>query len=124
MWHPDSSPASKSVVAMAWVHGLGMLLADVAAVVGIIVEKPAIYAVIALVLGSPTTNDLPFPGATASPEKELVMEDEQLKLPPARSLFNEIALLYDNISDLIEAQKETNRKLDALLANRQNPIVP
>jgi len=33
-------------------------------------------------------------------------------------------LLYDNISDLIEAQKETNRKLDALLANRQNPIVP
>lgn len=51
MWQPDSYPASKSVVAMAWVHGLGMLLAGVAAVVGIIVEKPAIYAVIALVLG-------------------------------------------------------------------------
>jgi hypothetical protein len=36
---------------MAWVHGLGLLLAVVAAVVGIIVEKPAIYAVIALVVG-------------------------------------------------------------------------
>jgi hypothetical protein len=47
------------------------------------------------------------------------MEDEQLKLPPARSLINEIALLYDNISDLIEVQKETNRKLDALLAERR-----
>jgi len=50
MWHPDSYPAAKSVVTMAWVHGLGMLLADAAAVVGIIVEKPSIYAVIALVL--------------------------------------------------------------------------
>jgi hypothetical protein len=51
MWHPDSYPASRTVVAMAQVHSLGMLLAGVAAVVGIIVEKPAIYAVIALVLG-------------------------------------------------------------------------
>jgi hypothetical protein len=51
-------------------------------------------------------------------------EDEQLQLPPARSLFNEISLLYDNIGELIEAQRETNRKLDALLANRQNPIEP
>ncbi len=51
MWHPDSNPASESVVAMARVHGLGMLLADATAVVGIIVEKPPIYAIIALVLG-------------------------------------------------------------------------
>lgn len=51
MWHPDSYPASRNVVAMAWVHGLGLLLAAVAAVVGIVVEKPAVYAVIALMLG-------------------------------------------------------------------------
>jgi len=51
MWHPDSYPTSKSVVAMARAHGLGMLLADATAVVGIVVEKPPIYAVIALALG-------------------------------------------------------------------------
>jgi hypothetical protein len=51
LWHPDSYPASKSVVAMARVHSFGMLLADATAVVGIIVEKPPIYAIIALVLG-------------------------------------------------------------------------
>lgn len=51
MWHPDSYPASESVVAMARVHVLGMLLADAAAVVGIIVERPPIYAVAALALG-------------------------------------------------------------------------
>jgi hypothetical protein len=51
MWHPGSYPTTRSVVAMARVHTLGMLLADAAAVVGIVVERPPIYAVIALVLG-------------------------------------------------------------------------
>jgi hypothetical protein len=46
-----NEPASESVVAMARVHALGMLLADAAAVVGIIVERLPIYAVIASVLG-------------------------------------------------------------------------
>jgi hypothetical protein len=51
IWHPDSNPASKSVVAMAWVHGLGMLLAGAAAVAGISVERPPVYAVLALLVG-------------------------------------------------------------------------
>jgi hypothetical protein len=36
---------------MGRVHVLGMLLADAAAVAGIVGEKPPIYAVIALMLG-------------------------------------------------------------------------
>ncbi len=44
------------------------------------------------------------------------MEEEQLKLPPTKSLINEIALLHDQIMDLVEEQRETNRKLEALLA--------
>jgi hypothetical protein len=51
MWHADSYPAPKSVVVMAWVHCLGILVAVIAAVMGIIVEKPSVYAVIALALG-------------------------------------------------------------------------
>jgi len=51
MWHPDSYPASTSVVVMARAHVLCMVLADAAAVVGIIVERPPIYAAIAFVLG-------------------------------------------------------------------------
>lgn len=47
------------------------------------------------------------------------MDEEQLRLPPARSLFNEIALLNDSISDLIELQRDTNSKLAALLSSRQ-----
>lgn len=46
------------------------------------------------------------------------MEDEQLKLPPARSLVNEIMLLHDQIVDLVEAQRSMNSKLDALLSRQ------
>ncbi len=52
------------------------------------------------------------------------MEEEQLKLPPARSLVNEIRLLHDQVMDLVEEQRETNRRLDALLESKQKPIVP
>ena len=31
--------------------------------------------------------------------------------PPARSLINEIAFLHDQVMDLVEEQRETNRKL-------------
>jgi hypothetical protein len=51
MWHPDSNPTPHSVVALGWVHILGMVLAVAAAVVGIRWERPPIYAVIALLLG-------------------------------------------------------------------------
>jgi hypothetical protein len=51
MWHPDSSPTPDSVVALGWVHILGMTLAIAAAVVGIKLERPQIYAVTALLLG-------------------------------------------------------------------------
>jgi hypothetical protein len=51
------------------------------------------------------------------------MNEEQLRLPPARSLVNEIMLLHDQIADLVEAQRETNGKLDALLASRQPEVL-
>lgn len=51
------------------------------------------------------------------------MEDEQLKLPPARSLVNEIRLLHDQIMELVEEQRETNRKLDALLTGRNTEVL-
>jgi hypothetical protein len=51
MWHPDSNPTPYSVVALGWVHILGMMLAVAAAVVGIRLERPPIYAVTALQLG-------------------------------------------------------------------------
>jgi hypothetical protein len=51
------------------------------------------------------------------------MDEEQLKLPPAKSLVNEIALLHDQIMDLVEAQREANRKLDALLTARQPEVL-
>jgi hypothetical protein len=52
------------------------------------------------------------------------MDEEQLKLPPAKSLINEISLLHDQMMGLVEEQRETNRKLTALLANRRTPIAP
>lgn len=51
------------------------------------------------------------------------MDEEQLKLPPAKSLINEIGLLHDQIMDLVEAQRETNRKLDALLTDTQPGVL-
>ncbi len=42
------------------------------------------------------------------------MSDEH-NYTPGRSLINEIALLHDQIMDLVEVQRETNRKLDAML---------
>lgn len=51
MWHPDSIPAPHSVVALEWVHIVGMLLAIGAALVGIRLERPPIYGVAALLLG-------------------------------------------------------------------------
>ena len=36
--------------------------------------------------------------------------------PPGRSLINEIMLLHDQVMDLVEEQRETNRKLEAVLA--------
>lgn len=51
MWHPDSHPTPHSVVALGWVHILGMAVAVVAAVVGIRLERPSIYAVTALLFG-------------------------------------------------------------------------
>jgi len=39
------------VVTLAWVHGLAILFAVAAAVRGTIVEKPLIYAAVALIFG-------------------------------------------------------------------------
>jgi len=46
------------------------------------------------------------------------MEGHNYNPPPARSLINEIGLLYDNITDLIEEVRATNKRLDALLLSR------
>lgn len=46
------------------------------------------------------------------------MNDEH-NYPPAKSLANEISLLHDQVMDLVEEQRETNRKLAALLASKQ-----
>ena len=35
---------------------------------------------------------------------------------PGRSLINELACLHDQVMDLVEEQRETNRKLEAVLA--------
>jgi len=51
IWHPDSMPTPRSVVALGWVHIVGMLLAIGAALVGIRLERPPIYGVAALLLG-------------------------------------------------------------------------
>jgi hypothetical protein len=51
MWHPDSIPTPHSVVALGWVHVVGMLLAIGAAVAAIKLERPPIYGVTALLLG-------------------------------------------------------------------------
>jgi hypothetical protein len=50
-WQPDLYPTPHSVVALGWVHILGMAFAIGAAVVGIRLERPPLYAVIALLLG-------------------------------------------------------------------------
>jgi len=44
-------PTPRSVVALGWVHIVGMLLAIGAALVGIRLERPPIYGVAALLLG-------------------------------------------------------------------------
>jgi hypothetical protein len=50
MWHPDSNPPPHSVVALGWVHIMSIAVAIAAAVVGIRLERPPIYAATALLI--------------------------------------------------------------------------
>lgn len=52
------------------------------------------------------------------------MDEHNYNLPPARSLANEIACLRDEVMDLVEAQRETNRKLSALLGEHDETTKP
>jgi hypothetical protein len=48
--NPDSNPPPHSVVALGWIHIMSIAVAIAAAVVGIRLERPPIYAATALLI--------------------------------------------------------------------------
>lgn len=50
-WHPNAVPTKPVVVGLGWSHVAAIIVAAATAITGLFVERPKVYALVALVLG-------------------------------------------------------------------------